>query len=61
MLYSYNLQKQTRIFFKTGGGGARRAGPGSAFAVFENRDLILMHVIVSEIMWVDHIDSIITT
>ena len=29
--------------------------------VIENRDLILMHVIVSEIMWVDHIDSIITT
>ena len=32
MLYSQNLQKQTLIFFKTGGGGgARRAGPGSAF------------------------------
>ena len=32
VLYSQNLQKQTRIFFQNGwGGGAQRAGPGSAF------------------------------
>ena len=31
MLYSQNLQKQTRNFFQNGGGGARSAGPGSAF------------------------------
>ena len=30
-LYNQNLQKQTRKFFQNGGGGARRAGPGSAF------------------------------
>ena len=29
--------------------------------VIENHDLILMHVIISGNMWVDHIDSIITT
>ena len=29
--------------------------------VIENRDWILMHLVVSGIMWVDHIDSIITT
>ena len=36
MLYSQNLQKQTRKFFQNGGGGARarRAGPGSAFSKY---------------------------
>ena len=29
MLYSYNLQKQTRNFFKTGGGGGGPGAPGS--------------------------------
>ena len=32
MLYSQNLQKQTRISFQNGGTRAQRAGPGSAFA-----------------------------
>ena len=34
MLYSQNLQKQTHNFFHWGGGGARGAGPGSAFDDF---------------------------
>ena len=35
--------------------------PWKLNTVIENHDLILMHVIVSGIIWVDHIDSIITT
>ena len=39
VLYSQNIQKQTRIFFLNGGGGAPgRAGPRSAFG---DRNIIL--------------------
>ena len=40
---------------------ANQIYPWEINPVIENHDLILMHVIVSGIMWVDHIDSVITT
>ena len=45
MLYSQNLQKQTRIFFQNGGGGARCAGPGSAFdsSITARRNFLILY------------------
>ena len=45
MLYSQNLQIQTRNFFfqNEGGGGARYAGPGSPFGFYDIDGLYHKH------------------
>ena len=52
-IYNKNLQKQVP-FFKQGGGGARRAGPGSAFVI----PYIKIYNLYYKVIWYDTVRTL---